>query len=73
MDVFRFLVSLLLDPRFGAERRFHYLARDVVSTLLVPKFGEEIQVTLSRDCYMDAERLLHQLQARWAEFHLIST
>ncbi|CAK9073958.1 unnamed protein product [Durusdinium trenchii] len=64
VEIFRFLLSMLLDPRFGAEKRFHYLARDVVSTLLVPKLDSEVQaVTLPRDCLMDCQRLLHQLQA----------
>ena len=30
LEVFRFVVSILLDPRFCAEKRFHYLARDAV-------------------------------------------
>eukprot|EP00435_Cladocopium_sp_Y103_P001772 s4321_g1.t1 len=78
VEVFRFVVSILLDPRFCAEKRFHYLARDAVSTLLVPKFGQEVaQAALPRDCLMDAERLLHQLQITaphkmtyWQKAHL---
>ena len=30
VQVFRFVLSILLDPRFCAEKRFHYLARDAV-------------------------------------------
>ncbi|CAE7949298.1 unnamed protein product [Symbiodinium sp. KB8] len=79
VEVFRFVVSMLLDPRFCAEKRFHYLARDAVSTLLVPKLGQEEMEgpQLPRDCVMDAERLLHQLQVTcphkmtyWQRAHL---
>ncbi|OLQ15193.1 hypothetical protein AK812_SmicGene586 [Symbiodinium microadriaticum] len=75
VEVFRFVVSMLLDPRFCAEKRFHYL----VSTLLVPKLGQEEMEgpQLPRDCVMDAERLLHQLQVTcphkmtyWQRAHL---
>ncbi|CAJ1447020.1 unnamed protein product, partial [Effrenium voratum] len=79
VEVFRFVASVLLDPRLCAEKRFHYLARDAVSTLLVPKLGqEETQaLALPRDCMVDAERLLHQLQTTaphkstyWQKAHL---
>lgn len=67
---FRFLVGVMLDPRFGAEKRFHYLFRDILQGLIVPLLGateaaegESARVQApAPECAYDAERLLHQLQ-----------
>eukprot|EP00930_Biecheleria_cincta_P034831 TRINITY_DN24017_c0_g1_i1.p1 TRINITY_DN24017_c0_g1~~TRINITY_DN24017_c0_g1_i1.p1 ORF type:complete len:2972 (-),score=592.94 TRINITY_DN24017_c0_g1_i1:290-8146(-) len=78
--VFRFVTSTVLDPRFGAEKKFHYLFRDAMNSLLLPKVGDDDQnqaITMTLDCAFEAKRLLEQLQQTaphkstyWQRMHL---
>lgn len=82
--LFRFVVDVLLAPDFGAEKRFHYIFRDALQSLLVPKVDEETTekerseapIVVARECAYDAHRLFHRLQvllphnkSTWQKLH----
>eukprot|EP00928_Gymnodinium_smaydae_P097269 TRINITY_DN8767_c0_g1_i1.p1 TRINITY_DN8767_c0_g1~~TRINITY_DN8767_c0_g1_i1.p1 ORF type:complete len:2587 (-),score=526.56 TRINITY_DN8767_c0_g1_i1:159-7616(-) len=66
--IFHFVVDVMLDQRFGADKRFHYLFRDALQCLCVPEFEAEEDrqetagVPVAFECAHDAERLLQHLQ-----------
>ena len=73
--VFRFVVNTMTHVRFGAEKRFHYLFRDAVRQLFVPRLGTAVRPAM--ECSCEAEKLFRQMQLLaphrenyWQEAHM---